>query len=162
MNADTLGGKHAAAISGGVASGIMFWWNPQNGAVPAGYYFCDGSNGTYDMRNRFPIGASGTLAVGSTVGNATITAEGTVAVGACTLTVSQAWHAHTLPDDRDWVVPQYGLGSGANQPANTVHNDTTNTDSKGSGNSHTHPGTFAGDSKSLDPLFQYLVIIQKS
>ena len=163
LNADTLVGLHAAEISGGVASGIMFWWYPGNGAVPAGHYFCDGSNGTYDMRNRFPVGASGTLAVGSTVGNATISAEGTVSVTATTLTVANIFHTHTLLDSRDAAHIQYE-NSGGYSPIAHDYTDNANatTNYQGTGNSHAHPGTFAGDAKALDPLFQYLVIIQKS
>jgi hypothetical protein len=166
LDADTLSGLHAASISGGVASGIMFWWYPGNGAVPAGYYFCDGSNGTYDMRNRFPIGASGTLSVGSTVGNATISAEGTISIGACTLTVANIAHLHTLLDAKSANSVTVASG-GFGQPCLNRAIDNPPTASAGGGGSHAHndlaaPSTFAGDSKSLDPLFQYLVIIQKS
>ena len=166
LNADTLSGLHAASISGGVASGIMFWWYPGNGATPAGYYFCDGSNGTYDMRNRFPIGASGTLAVGATIGNATVTAEGTVAIGACTLTVAQIAHLHSLYDGKNATANLVQSGVMVTNCANYV-DDPTPTAAAGGGGSHAHndlaaPSTFAGDSKSLDPLFQYLTIIQKS
>jgi hypothetical protein len=161
LDADTLSGLHSASISGGVASGIMFWWYPGNGNVPAGYYFCDGSNGTEDMRNRYPIGASGTLAVGATVGNATVSAEGTVTIGACTLTVAQIAHAHTLLDARSANAVMVSSAAGGT-PALNAALDTTPTAASGGGGSHTHPGTFAGDSKSLDPLFQYLTIIQKS
>jgi hypothetical protein len=160
LGADTLEGVHASAIAGGVASGIMGWWNPENGAVPAGYLFCDGQNGTMDMRNRFPIGASGTLTVGSAVGNANITPEGTVTIAGYALTTSNIFHTHTAED-------HHPGNPGADAPGPLIlaaneNNQTISTASVGSGNLHDHPGTFTGDAKTLDPLFQHLVIIQKS
>jgi hypothetical protein len=161
LNADTLGGSHAAAIAGGIPSGFMGWWNPQNGAVPASWLFCDGNSGTYDIRNRFPIGASGTLAAGSAVGNSQITPEGSITVAACTLTVPQIFHIHATTDAYSW---QDRKLSGSNSPyiCSSVNNETRNTSTAGGGGSHDHPGTFAGDAKALDPFFNYLVIIQRS
>ena len=160
LEADTLGGSHASEIMGGVPSGLMFWWYPGNGPVPDGFYFCDGNNGTYDMRSRFPVGASGTLAVGSTVGNASITPEGNIRVGGCTLTPSNIFHTHSIID-------YYSASHDQDIGAAYLHAGTTNTPtvitaSVGGGSPHTHPGTFVGDATALDPVFRYLVIIQKS
>lgn len=163
LDANTLDGSHAEDIVGGVASGIMVWWYPENGSVPSGFLFCDGSSGTMDMRNRFPIGASGTISVNEEIGNSQITPVCACTVGACTLTVPQVHHTHTLSDYRQQSSSgDAAAGSGGSTFTNVVDNTNATTDSAGGGGSHTHPGSFTGDAKSLDPLFTYLVIIQKS
>lgn len=40
--------------------------------IPSGWYLCDGQNGTPDLRERFVIGASDTVASGSTGGASSI------------------------------------------------------------------------------------------
>ncbi len=163
LNVDTLSGEHAAAIAGGIPSGFMGWWNPENGAVPASWLFCNGSNGTYDMRNRFPVGASGTLAAGSAVGNSQVTPEGTITVGACTLTTENIHHTHNIYDYfLATIGTVYTNGDSSGYMCYTVSYAAATTSATGGGGSHDHPGTFTGNAASLDPLFQYLVIIQRS
>lgn len=41
--------------------------------VPSGWYLCDGQNGTPDLRDRFVIGASDTIAAGNTGGASSVT-----------------------------------------------------------------------------------------
>ena len=43
-------------------------WSGSIGAIPVGYYLCNGSNGTPDLRDRFVVGAGNTYAVGNTGG----------------------------------------------------------------------------------------------
>jgi len=56
------GGTFANAIPSG---GIIMW---SGGAVPSGWYLCNGSNGTPDLRDRFIIGAGTTYTGGDTGG----------------------------------------------------------------------------------------------
>lgn len=42
-------------------------------SIPIGWYLCDGQNGTPDLRDRFVIGASDTVASGNTGGASSIT-----------------------------------------------------------------------------------------
>ena len=44
-----------------------------NGAAPAGWAICDGTNGTPDLRNRFIVGAGASYGVGATGGADTVT-----------------------------------------------------------------------------------------
>jgi hypothetical protein len=162
LDADTLDGSHAEDIVGGVDSGIMVWWYPENGDVPDGFLFCDGSNGTMDMRNRFPIGASETISVNEEIGNSQITPVCSCTVGACTLTLPQIFHSHYLVDYHDYDLFVWTGDDSSSPPRTTAVDGTGSTSSAGGGGSHTHPGSFTGDAKSLDPLFTYLVIIQKS
>ena len=59
----------------GVPSGIIAVWSGSEGSIPSGWYLCNGSNGTPDLRNRFIVGAgSGSnYSVGNTGGSDTVT-----------------------------------------------------------------------------------------
>lgn len=52
---------------GGVPKGIISMWSGSIATIPSGWYLCDGSNNTPDLRDRFIIGAGG-LKVPTTVG----------------------------------------------------------------------------------------------
>lgn len=162
LNADTISGRHAPEIMGGVPSGFMCWWNPENGSIPAGWSFCDGSNGTPDMRAHFPIGASGTA--GGEIGNSSITPMGSVTVASCTLTVANIHHSHNLYDGygQHPTLETDVWGTGKVVAGEYTDSPNKYTGSAGGGGSHNHPGTFAGNASSIDPVYRYLVIIQKA
>ena len=44
-------------------------WSGSIAAIPSGWYLCDGSNGTPNLRDRFVIGAGSAYAVGGTGGS---------------------------------------------------------------------------------------------
>lgn len=50
-------------------SGGIIIWSGSSSAIPSGWYLCNGSNGTPDLRNRFVVGATSTYAVGATGGS---------------------------------------------------------------------------------------------
>ncbi|MEZ5164024.1 MAG: hypothetical protein R2688_09820 [Fimbriimonadaceae bacterium] len=39
--------------------GVILMWHAEDGAIPNGWYICDGANGTPDLRNRFMRGCGG-------------------------------------------------------------------------------------------------------
>ena len=51
-----------------IPAGSIIMWSGSIGAIPTGYYLCDGQNGTPDLRDRFVVGAGNTYAVGNTGG----------------------------------------------------------------------------------------------
>jgi hypothetical protein len=51
-------------------SGVIILWSGAIGSIPAGYYLCNGSNGTPDLRDRFVIGAGNSYSVAQTGGSA--------------------------------------------------------------------------------------------
>jgi len=51
-----------------IPSGGIIMWSGSIGAIPTGYYLCNGSNGTPDLRDKFVVGAGSTYAVGNTGG----------------------------------------------------------------------------------------------
>jgi hypothetical protein len=67
-----------AASTNPIPSGSIIRWSGSIGSIPVGYYLCNGSNGTPDLRDRFVIGAGNSYAVGNTGGftSAVVTSGG--------------------------------------------------------------------------------------
>lgn len=65
---DVVAGLDKAMPSGGIII-----WSGAVGSIPAGWYLCNGANGTPDLRGRFVLGAGGSYAVGATGGAETHT-----------------------------------------------------------------------------------------
>lgn len=51
-------------------SGVIVLWSGSIGSIPAGWYLCNGANGTPDLRDKFVVGAGSTYAVDATGGSA--------------------------------------------------------------------------------------------
>jgi hypothetical protein len=58
----------STATANPIPAGGIIMWSGSIGAIPTGYYLCDGQNGTPDLRDRFVVGAGNTYAVGNTGG----------------------------------------------------------------------------------------------
>jgi hypothetical protein len=56
-----------------IPSGIITMWSGSIASIPGGWYLCNGSNGTPDLRDRFVVGAGSTYAVNATGGSANAT-----------------------------------------------------------------------------------------
>lgn len=63
----------AFVINNGVPSGGIIMWSGSIATIPSGWYLCNGSNGTPDLRDRFIVGSGGGYAVGATGGSANAT-----------------------------------------------------------------------------------------
>jgi hypothetical protein len=79
------------ATSPSLPSGVIVLWSGATGSIPTGYYLCDGSNGTPDLRNRFLVGAGSTYAVAATGGSA----DAVVVSHTHTATAVDSGHLHT-------------------------------------------------------------------
>jgi len=62
--------QNAPTSAPAIPSGGIILWSGSTGSVPSGWYLCDGTNGTPDLRNSFIVGAGNTYAVGATGGTA--------------------------------------------------------------------------------------------
>jgi hypothetical protein len=60
----------SAGLSQAVPTGGIIMWSGASSAIPSGWYLCDGTNNTPDLRGRFVLGASSSYIVGSKGGNA--------------------------------------------------------------------------------------------
>jgi len=52
-----------------IPTGMISLWYGSIGSVPLGWYLCDGTNGTPDLRDRFVVGAGSTYSVAATGGS---------------------------------------------------------------------------------------------
>ena len=86
--------QNAPTSAPAIPSGGIILWSGSTGSVPSGWYLCDGTNGTPDLRNSFIVGAGNTYAVGATGG----TADAIVVshTHTATSTVTDPGHNHTV------------------------------------------------------------------
>lgn len=84
-----------SALTAALPTGVITMWSGSVGSVPAGWYLCDGTNGTPDLRNRFIVGAGSTYSPGATGGSAdAIVVSHT---HTATSVVTDPGHSHTVP-----------------------------------------------------------------
>ena len=114
----------APAVSNTVPSGLIAIWSGAVGSIPSGWYLCDGTNGTPDLRNSFLVGAGNSYAVGATGG----TADAVVPTHTHTATsvVTDPGHNHTynVPSN---TLPQSGSSTNCYVPSLTSANTGTST-----------------------------------
>jgi hypothetical protein len=93
-----------------IPTGIISLWSGSVASVPSGWYLCDGSNGTPDLRDRFVVGAGSTYAVAATGGsaNATLVSHTHTA----TSVVTDPGHLHTFSARGDDGQGGSGAGTG--------------------------------------------------
>lgn len=163
------GNKHGSDLVGsGVASGIIIMWSGTT--LPSGWTLCDGTNGTPDLRNKFVIGAGGTLNPGET-GRPTpagteeyqIKPTATVTIGSHRLTIQEIAHSHSYNDYTPSGNTQ-GNGSGSRVTYNTyIKRDTGYAgNSAGPAEGHTHSATFTGSDCNVRPPYYILAYIMKT
>jgi hypothetical protein len=77
-----------------IPTGMISLWYGSIGSVPSGWYLCDGTNGTPDLRNKFVVGAGSTYSVAATGGStdAVVVSHTHTA----TSTVTDPTHSHAL------------------------------------------------------------------
>jgi len=164
-DADKVGGYHASDFSGvGVPSGLIIEWYGSVESIPAGWYLCDGANGTPDLRDRFIVGAGGSYGRGETGGLATVTPTGSVDMADHILTVAELpVHHHGITDkNHSGANAYYAYHSAGSIIAWSGASSERYTSWVGGGQAHGHTGTFTGDEQENRPPFHALCWIQKS
>lgn len=91
-----------AAVTASFPSGGIILWSGSVAAIPSGWYLCNGSNSTPDLRDKFIVGAGSTYAVGATGGSANAVVVAHTHTGT---TGSAGAHSHS-------VVADVGLAGG--------------------------------------------------
>jgi hypothetical protein len=145
-----------------IPSGLISLWSGSVASIPSGWYLCNGSNGTPDLRDRFVVGAGSTYAVDATGGSKdAIAVAHTHTFSATTSTAGS--HTHSIQRNP--------AGTGSGLLANSIrgdsaltNNDPFNTQAAGD-HSHTLSGTTAstgssGTNANLPPYYA-LAYIQK-
>ena len=142
----------ATAVAAAFPSGGIIIWSGSVASVPSGWYLCNGSNGTPDLRDKFVVGAGSTYAVADTGGsaNAIVVSHTHTA----TSTVTDPGHTHLIPNTRagspnGGAIYIAGAASGPSNTDNTGSNttgitvSTTNASSGSSGTNANLPPYYA-------------------
>ena len=138
------------------AGGIIIW-SGATGAVPSGWYICDGTNGTPDLRNRFIVGAGSTYSVGATGGSAD--AVVVTHTHTATSTVTDPTHLHTYGSAQ-------GITGGASAAAQGTNSGAYSTTAASTGitvatSTIAPSGAVSGTNANLPPYYA-LAFIMKS
>ena len=182
VSSDTTVAASTAFVRDIIPTGIISMWYGSIASVPTGWYLCDGTNGTPDLRDRFIVGAGSTYAVAATGGSATVTPAGTISgtVGGTALTEAQMpkhWHRTVgpfgttnvqggesawgnygggTPDDTAYAYGSWSTGGSA------ASGDQATGTSNGSSHDHSFSGTFTGTSGTNLPPYYALAYIMKA
>jgi len=104
-------------------SGAIILWSGSIGSIPAGYYLCNGANGTPDLRDRFVVGAGNNYAVAATGGSAdAIVVSHT---HTATSTSTDSGHTHTFFPKANDTTRQGGSNQGSLQDFGVAATGTT-------------------------------------
>ena len=161
-------GDAGSAGSTGIPSGFIGLWSGAANAIPSGWYLCNGSNGTPDLRGRFVVGYSNTDSdydVGDTGGAKDVILSAAQMPNHAhyfSTTTSGGDHVHQYIDQ--YVVINAGYRP---WPANNNDCQQRNVNTSGSGaHSHTVTGTTnqegGGAAHENRPPYYALCYIMKS
>jgi len=107
------------AVGTTIPAGMISLWYGSIGSIPSGWYLCDGTNGTPDLRDRFIVGAGTTYSVAATGGS-----KDSILVShthTATSTVTDPGHFHNY----SVVSTSGGAGGGTSSYTNTASVATT-------------------------------------
>ena len=140
-------------------SGGIIIWSGSVASVPSGWYLCNGSNGTPDLRDRFVVGAGSTYAVADTGGsaNAIVVSHTHTA----TSTVTDPGHTHLIPNTRAGS-PNGGaiyIAGGQSGPSNT---DNTGSNTTGITVATTNASSGSSGTNANLPPYYALAYIMKA
>jgi microcystin-dependent protein len=142
-----------------IPTGLISLWSGAIGSVPAGWYLCDGTNGTPDLRDKFLVGAGSTYSVNATGG----TADAIVVSHTHTASssVSDPTHVHTATVNAGTgggSGPVFGAQAGGPSSSNVA---TTNAASTGVSVSTTitSAGT-SGTNQNLPPYYALCYVMK--
>lgn len=144
-----------------IPAGLISLWYGSIGSVPTGWYLCDGSNGTPDLRDRFIVGAGNTYAV-SASGGAT---SATLAI----TNMPAHTHTATVTDPSHFHSAGYSNGSAGSGGSGTplsnfaaTGSTTFNTTTSTTGITVANASTGSGTSFSILNPYYALAYIMKS
>ena len=135
-----------------VPSGGIIMWSGSVASIPSGWFLCNGSNGTPDLRNRFVVGAGSSYAVGASGGSK----DAIVVSHTHTASVNDPGHQHTKEYTN---IAGAGAGSFYNG-APSAYNAYTNSATTGISVGISTTGT-SGTNANLPPYYA-LAFIMKS
>lgn len=139
---------------GTVPSGGIIMWSGSIASIPSGWYLCNGSNGTPDLRDRFVVGAGNSYAVAATGGSK----DATLVSHTHTATVTDPGHTHTYAGRNPSVNVAYS-GYGGDPYFATTQNLTTVSNTTGISVSNSTEGSSATNAN-LPPYYALAYIMK--
>jgi hypothetical protein len=100
------------AVGTTIPTGMISLWYGAIGSVPTGWYLCDGSNGTPDLRDKFVVGAGSTYSVASVGGSTDAIVVSHTHTATSTSTVTDPGHVHNILGTSNHYVADGGQSSG--------------------------------------------------
>jgi hypothetical protein len=139
--------------SSSIPSGCIIVWSGAVGSVPAGYYLCNGLNGTPDLRNSFVLGAGSTYSVGQTGGST----DAVIVSHTHTATVTDPGHAHnyTTTTASSSTANTFNVS----QQGTTINTGTTTTASTGISVANSTTGV-SGTNANMPPYYSLCYIMK--
>jgi len=141
--------------AGGVPSGSIVMWSGSIASIPGGWYLCDGTNGTPNLRDKFVVGAGTTYAVAATGGSA----DAIVVSHTHTATVTDPTHTHTWGQPPTGPAPQ---GGGSYNAFSSGGSTAYSTGAASTGISVTNSTTGSSGTNANLPPYYALAFIMKS
>ena len=137
----------------GIPTGGIILWSGSTASIPAGWYLCNGANGTPNLQDRFVVGAGSGYAVGGTGGSKDAIVVAHTHTGS---TNSTGAHTHTYSALASGGSGGLGFGGDIGTPTQTTsssgaHSHTVTINSTGS----------SGTNANLPPYYA-LAYIMKS
>lgn len=151
----------AYVLTNGVPSGAILLWSGSIASVPSGWFLCNGSNSTPDLRDRFVVGAGSTYAVAATGGsaNATLVSHTHTA----TSSVSDPGHFHTYQTGYQTSVTIQGsngnFGGGTPDDTSFIYNSETKSTGISVGTTNSTEGSSATNAN-LPPYYALAYIMK--
>jgi len=105
-----------------IPTGMISLWYGSIGSVPLGWYLCDGTNGTPDLRDKFVVGAGSTYSVAATGGSADAITVSHTHTATSAVTDPGHFHAITIQTSNGTYA-----GSGGGNPGPGSQNTDTKT-----------------------------------
>lgn len=156
-----IDGSNLTGIEG-VPSGIISMWSGSAGAIPSGWYLCDGNNSTPNLVGKF-IKAGSTA--GTTGGSNTHSHSHSLSAGAHTLSTSEMpSHTHDVDGTSSSSTYNSSHSFSARMPymISYLHDRTDPTSSTGGGSSHSHSLSGSIADGSTEPSYYELCYIMKA
>lgn len=177
VKADTTYVDNAINNIEGVPTGVILMWSGSVSSIPAGWYLCNGSNGTPNLTDRFVYGASSNGEVNTTGGSANAVVVSHSHSGSAASAGSHSHsgstnttgnHRHRMRTHRDYGGAGYVSDSGGSDNKSAYTDYTGNhshTVSINSGGSHSHSVTVndsgeSGTNKNLPPYMKLAYIMK--
>lgn len=104
----TLTAAIAAAVAAALPTGVISMWSGSIASIPSGWYLCNGSNGTPDLRNKFIVAAGSTYAVAATGGSADAIVVSHTHTATSTTTATDSGHTHASSSGNPFVIRASG------------------------------------------------------